>query len=135
MDSDADSDMRTNPFLAASDLPYQLPPFASIRESDYGPAIEQGMAAQLAEIAALTGGLEEPSYDNTVLALERSGQVLRRVMRVFHNQAAADTTPGVQALQAEFGPRLAAHEDALHLDAALFARVRAVYEGSRESRV
>jgi len=133
MDSDADSDMRTNPFLAASDLPYQLPPFASIRESDYGPAIEQGMAAQLAEIAALTGALEEPSYDNTVLALERSGQVLRRVLRVFYNQAAADTTPGVQALQAEFGPRLAAHEDAIHLDAALFARVRAVYEGLRES--
>ncbi|HEU5429888.1 MAG TPA: M3 family metallopeptidase [Actinocrinis sp.] len=134
MDPDADSDMRTNPFLAASGLPYQLPPFASIRESDYGPALELGMAAQLAEIAALTGVLEEPSYDNTVLALERSGQVLRRVLRVFHNQAAADTTPGVQAVQAEFGPRLAAHEDAIHLDAALFARVRAVYQdrGLRE---
>lgn len=134
MDPNADSDVRTNPFLAVSDLPYQLPPFASIRESDYGPAIEQGMAAQLAEIAALTGTSEEPTYDNTILALERSGQMLRRVLRVFYNQAAADTTPRVQALQAEFGPRLAAHEDAIHLDAALFARVRAVYEAARGRR-
>ena len=131
MDPNGDSDVRTNPFFAVSDLPYQLPPFASIREADYGPALAEGMAAQLAEIREVAGASSEPSYDNTVLALERSGQVLRRVLRVFRNQAAADTTPGVQALQAEFGPRLAAHEDAIHLDAALFGRVRAVYEGRR----
>jgi peptidyl-dipeptidase Dcp len=129
MDSNADADVRTNPFSTVSPLPYQLPPFASIRESDYAPALSRGMAEQLAEIAAITETDEAPSYANTMLALERSGALLYRVQRVFRNQAAADTTPGVQALQAEFGPRLAEHEDAIHLDAALFARVRAVREG------
>src|SRR5947209_6619060 len=120
MEQNGDSDVRTNPFFAVSDLPYQLPPFGSIRESNYGPALAHGMAAQLVEIGEVAGASSEPSYDNTVLALERSGQLLRRVLRVFHNQAAANTTPEVQALQAEFGPRLAEHEDAIHLDAALF---------------
>ena len=129
MDPNADTDVRINPFFTESPLPYQLPPFASIRESDYAPALSRGMAEQLAEISAITGASEAPSYANTVLPLERSGALLRRVQRVFRNQAAADTTPGVQALQAEFGPRLAEHDDAIHLDAALFARVRAVREG------
>ncbi len=124
--------MRTNPFFTPSALPYQLPPFESIREADYAPALVGGMAEQLEEIAGIAGAPAEPSYGNTVLALERSGQVLRRTLSVFHNQAAADTTPGVQALQAEFGPRLAEHEDAVHLDAALFARVRAVRDGGLE---
>ena len=129
MELNADAELAANPFFAPSPLPYQLPPFASIRESDYAPALAGGMAAQLAEIAAITGASEAPSYENTVLALERSGQLLRRVLLVFRNKAAADTTPGMQELQARFDPLLADHADAIHLDAALFARVSAVYSG------
>jgi peptidyl-dipeptidase Dcp len=120
--------MSVNPFFTASTLPYQLPPFAEIREEHYAPAIERGMALQLDEIAAIADDPEPPSFSNTLLALERSGDLLQRVLRVFQNQNASDTTPGVQELQAAFSPRLAAHEDAIRLDAALFARIKAVYD-------
>ncbi len=124
--------MSENPFFTASTLPYQLPPFAEIREEHYGPAIERGMALQLDEVAAIAGSAAPADYSNTLLALERSGAVLRRVLRVFFHQTGSDTTPGVQALQTAFSPRLAAHNDAIRLNAALFERVRAVYD-SRSS--
>ncbi|WP_083974293.1 M3 family metallopeptidase [Kitasatospora mediocidica] len=119
--------MTKNPFLAPSPLPYQLPDFAEIREEHYRPALEQGMDEQLAEIAAITGNPEPASFENTVVALERSGSLLRRVLPVFDNHNAALTNPAVQALDAEFRPRLAAHSDAVHLDRALFERIDAVY--------
>ncbi len=117
----------SNPFLAPSTLPYQLPPFAAIREEHYAPALEHGMALHLEEVAAIAGAAEAATFANTIVALESAGDLLRRVVLVFQNQADSDTTPGVQALQAEFNPRLAEHWDAIRLDAALFARVRAVY--------
>lgn len=119
--------MTENPFLAPSQLPYQLPPFAEIREEHYRPALDQGMAEQLAEIAAITGDPEPPSFDNTLVALERSGSLLRQVLAVFENQNSAYTNAAVQELDTEFRPRLAAHSDAIHLDRALFARIDAVY--------
>ncbi|MFJ5925452.1 M3 family metallopeptidase [Kitasatospora sp. NPDC092948] len=119
--------MSDNPFFSPSTLVYELPPFAEIREEHYRPAFERGMADQLAEIAAIVADPEPPTFDNTVVALERSGAVLRRVRVVFENQDASDTTPGVQALDAEISPLLAAHHDAIHLDAALFARLDALY--------
>jgi len=121
--------MSVNPFFTASTLPYQLPPFAEIREEHYAPALERGMALQLDEIAAIAGDPSPPDYSNTLLALERSGTLLQRVLLAFRNQTASDTTPGVQALQTAFSPRLAAHEDAIRLDGALFARIKAVYDG------
>jgi peptidyl-dipeptidase Dcp len=124
--------MSANPFFTASTLPYQLPPFAEIREEHYAPAIERGMAEQLDEIGAIAGDPEPASFANTVLALERSGALLQRVLRVFHQQTGSDTTPGVQELQAAFNPRLAAHEDAIRLDAGLFARIKAVYDARSE---
>ncbi|MFI9271572.1 M3 family metallopeptidase [Kitasatospora sp. NPDC052896] len=119
--------MTQNPFLTPSPLPYQLPPFAEIREEHYRPALEQGMAEQLAEIAAITGGGAPPTFENTLVALERTGSLLERVLVVFDNQSSAHTNPVVQELEAEFRPRLAAHSDAIHLDAALFARIEAVH--------
>ena len=116
-----------NPFLRSSSLPFELPPFADIREEHYLPAFELGMAEQLAEVAAIAGNPEPAGLANTLEALERSGAVLRRVSLVFFNQAASDTTPGIQAIEAEISPRLAAHSDAIHLDPALFARVDALY--------
>jgi peptidyl-dipeptidase Dcp len=120
--------MSENPFFATSTLPYQLPPFASIREEHYAPAFTRGMALQLKEIAQITGSSSPATFSNTVLALERSGGLLERVSRAFYNQTSSDTSPGMQALQAEFSPLLAAHEDAIRMNAALFARVRDVYE-------
>lgn len=117
-----------NPFFEASTLPYRLPPFAEIREEHYAPALERGMASHLQEIAAIAGATEAPTFANTIVALELAGALLERAWAVFQNKADSDTSPGVQALQAEFNPRMASHWDAIHLDPALFARVRAVYD-------
>ncbi|WP_441249913.1 M3 family metallopeptidase [Kitasatospora sp. McL0602] len=124
--------MTENPFYVPSTLAYELPPFAEIREEHYLPAFEQGMTDQLAEIAAIAADPAEPTFENTVVALERSGALLRRVRQAFENQSDADTTPGVQALNAELSPRLAAHSDAILLDQGLFARFDSLYE-ARES--
>ncbi|MFI9332761.1 M3 family metallopeptidase [Kitasatospora sp. NPDC052868] len=120
--------MTENPFFKASTLVYELPPFAEIREEHYLPAFERGMAEQLAEIAEITANPEAPSFDNTLIALERSGALLRRVGAVFFNQASSDTTPGIDLVDAEVSPKIAAHTDAIHLDAELFARIEELYE-------
>ncbi|MGW9043726.1 M3 family metallopeptidase [Streptomyces lydicus] len=117
-----------NPFFEPSDLPYALPPFARIRHEHYLPAFERGMAEQREEIAAIGSRTAPPTFENTVEALERSGAVLGRVRRVFFNKAGSDTDDALQALEAELAPRLAAHDDALLLDPALFARLDALYE-------
>ncbi|WP_055591310.1 M3 family metallopeptidase [Peterkaempfera griseoplana] len=119
--------MTQNPFFSPSTLPYELPPFAEIREEHYLPAFERGMAEQLAEIQAITADPAPPTFENTVVALERSGALLRRVENVFFNQASADTNDAVQAVDAEISPRLAAHADAIHLDRALFERLETLY--------
>ena len=118
-----------NPFFSASTLPYQLPPFASITQAHYLPAFERGMAEQLAEIDAIAADPEPADFENTLVALERSGQLLRRVTNVFFNKASSDTDPGLQEIEAELSPRLAAHRDAIHLNGALFARIKTVYDG------
>ena len=115
--------MTENPFFEPSTLVYELPPFTVIREEHYLPAFERGMADQLAEIAAITADPQPPTFENTLVALERSGALLRRVGAVFENQSAADTNDAVDAVDAQISPRLAAHRDAVHLDAALFARI------------
>ncbi|MQS14336.1 M3 family metallopeptidase [Streptomyces kaniharaensis] len=119
--------MTENPFFTPSTLVYELPPFAGIREEHYLPAYERGMAEQLAEIAAITADPEPPSFANTLVALERSGDLLRRVDAVFRNQSAADTTDVVDEVDAKVSPLLAAHHDAIHLDRALFARIEELY--------
>ncbi|MBF6247906.1 M3 family peptidase, partial [Nocardia elegans] len=121
-----------NPFFERSALPYELPPFARIREEHFLPAFERGMREQLAEVAAIAGDAQAPTFANTVVALERSGAVLRRVRAVFFALVSADSTPGIQAIEAEVSPRLAAHHDAIHLNAELFARIDALYERRAE---
>ncbi|MFE6871830.1 M3 family metallopeptidase [Kitasatospora sp. NPDC057692] len=119
--------MTENPFFRPSTLAYELPPFAEIRPEHYLPAFERGMAEQLAEIAAITADPQPPTVENTLVALERSGRLLHRVKVVFENHSAADTTPEVDRIDAEISPRLAAHRDAIHLDAALFARIEELH--------
>lgn len=117
---------RVNPFLAAGSLPSDFPDFDAIDEKHFAPAFTTGMAEQRAEIDAITGDAEPASFDNTILALERSGAALRRVSAVFFTLAASCSTPGIRAIEAEIAPQLAAHADAITLDPRLFARIEAV---------
>ncbi len=116
-----------NPFFAASTLPFQAPPFDKIRDQDYLPAIEAGMAAQRVEIDAIAHDPSKPTFDNTFVAMEKSGTLLDRAAQVFDAVSEANTNPQLQAVKAELAPKLAAHHDAIYLNAALFARVATVY--------
>jgi peptidyl-dipeptidase Dcp len=121
-----------NPFAAKSPLPFEAPPFDRITDADYQPGFEQGMAAQIAEIRAIADNSAPPSFDNTIVAMERSGAMLRRVSAAFGAVSQADTNPARQAVQKAEATRLAAHNDAIYLDAALFARVEKIFD-QRES--
>jgi len=111
-----------NPFLAPSRLPYQLPDFTAITDEHYLPAFEAGMAAQLAEVAAVVAA-GPVTFENTIEALERSGQLLGRVSRVFFIRVGGHTNPEIKRLHGELAPRLAAHADAIALDPRLFDRI------------
>jgi peptidyl-dipeptidase Dcp len=116
-----------NPFTNPSSLPFQAPAFGQITDADYEPAIEEGMRAQLAEIDAITGQPDPPTFDNTLVALERSGQLLGRAARVFFAMTQANTNDALQALKEKLAPALAAHDDAIHLNAKLFARIGVIH--------
>ncbi len=118
----------TNPFARASTLPFQAPPFDRIKSSDYGPAIRTGMAEQRAEITAITRARSAPTFDNTIAAMERSGRLLERASLAFYGVVGANTDDTLQRTQAELAPEFAAHQDAINLDPALFARVRTLYD-------
>ena len=105
-----------HPLLLPSDLPYQLPKFADFTDDDFGPAIDEGMAAQLEAVAAITANPEPATFDNTLVPLERSGEGLSRVLRIFFNKASADTNEQIDELRATYAPKLAAHSDAIALD-------------------
>lgn len=105
-----------------------MPPFDRIEDAHFEPAIEQGMAAQLEEVSRIASNTEPPTFENTIVELERSGQLLDRVTRVFRNLVSTDTNETLQAVQRKVSPRLAGHQDAILLNPELFARVKAVYE-------
>jgi peptidyl-dipeptidase Dcp len=117
----------SNPFYAKSTLPYQAPPFDRIHDADYQPAIEAGMAEQRREMKAIAENPAAPTFENTIVAMEKSGQLFSRVMAVFNGITGANTNPTLQGVQDAMAPKLAAHQDAIYLDAKLFARVKAVY--------
>jgi len=117
-----------NPFYALSDLPYQLPPFERIEIDHYLPAFERGMAEQRAEVEAIVADPARPTFDNTLVALERSGRILQRVSAAFFTVTSADTNPRLQEIEAEVVPRLSAHTDAIMLDPGLYRRIRDLYE-------
>ena len=116
-----------NPFLSPSTLPYGLPPFADIRDEHYRPAFEIGMKEQLAEVAAVVASTDSPTFANTMLPLERSGQTLQRVAEVFFNKSSSDSTDFTNTLEEEIAPRLAAHSDAIRLNPDLYARIADLY--------
>lgn len=117
-----------NPFLTQSKLPFQAPPFDKIRDSDYKPAIEEGMKQQLAEIKKITDNIVAPTFENTLVALEKSGQLLNRVSLVFNAVTSANTDSILQKVQEEEAPKLASHNDAIYLNEKLFGRVKSIYE-------
>ncbi|AJW78821.1 M3 family metallopeptidase [Clavibacter michiganensis] len=122
-----------NPFLEPSSLPSGMPPFADIREEHFRPAFEAGIAEHLAEVRAIAESTEPPTFENTLVALERSGRILDRVGHVFFTLTSSDSSPFTRELEAEIAPELAAHEDAIRLDSALYARIRAVHDARHES--
>jgi len=116
-----------NPFARPSTLPFELPPFDKIRDEDYTPAFEAGMREQLKEVAAIAHNPQPATFENTIVALERSGRVLDRVGTVFFNLSSCNTDPKMQEIDTVMAPKLAAHNDAIFLDAALWARVDKLY--------
>jgi peptidyl-dipeptidase Dcp len=119
---------RPNPFEQASTLPYQAPDFRNIKDSDYQPAIDEGMRRHMAEVDKIAGQSAAPDFENTIAALEKSGRMLDRVLETFYAVVQANTNPTLDKVQTAEAPRLAAHQDAIFLNAKLFARVKALYE-------
>jgi len=116
-----------NPFYSASPLPFQAPQFDKIKDSDYQPAIEEGMRVHAAEMIKIANNTASPTFDNTIVAMEKSGVMLNRVMMVFGAVAGANSDPVLQQLQEDEAPKLAAHFDAINLNSKLFKRVAAIY--------
>ena len=117
-----------NPFAKASTLPYQAPPFDKIKDSDYQPAIEEGMQQQTVEIEKIANNKEAPTFANTIEAMEKTGRLLSRVGAVFGAVAGANTNPVLQKVQEDEAPKLSAHQDAIYLNPKLFARIEAIYK-------
>ncbi|GAB2478314.1 M3 family metallopeptidase [Promicromonospora xylanilytica] len=119
-----------NPFAAPSTLPYELPDFAAIRAEHYEPAVVAGMAAHRAEVEAIATDPQPPTVENTLEALERAGQLLDRATSAFYNLLPADSTPALEDIQERLAPRLAAHRDAVGMDARLHERVRTLADAA-----
>jgi peptidyl-dipeptidase Dcp len=117
-----------NPLLTESSLPYHVPPFDKIKNEHFAPAIEEGMREQLKEIATVANNPEKPTFDNTIVALERTGRLLDRAERTFSNLNACNTNPAMQKIDKEMAPKLAAHHDEIFLNPKLFARVQQLYD-------
>ncbi|QPC97772.1 M3 family metallopeptidase [Qipengyuania soli] len=118
----------TGYFASDSTLPFKAPDFTKITEDDYVPAFDQGMAIHSAEIQAIIDNPEAPTFENTIVALEKSGQMLNRVATVFFALTGSNTTDRLDAINTEISPKLTAHGDSITLNPALFARVKAVYD-------
>ena len=117
-----------NPLLVESPLPLHYPQFDKIKNEHFLPAFEQGMAENLREVNAIATNPAPPTFENTVIALEKSGELLGRTSRIFSNLSGTFTNPEIQAIQRSLAPRLAAHADAVNLNPALFARIAALYD-------
>jgi peptidyl-dipeptidase Dcp len=126
--SDSVAAPAANPFASASTLPFQAPPFDKIKDSDYQPGFEEGMREQIAEIETIAGNTAAPTFENTIVAVEKSGRMLDRVNAAFQAVVQANTNDTLDKVQTAEAPKLAAHHDAIFLDPGLFARVKAVYD-------
>ncbi len=121
-----------NPFLSEWDTPFGVPPFDLIKEEHFKPAYEEGMKKQRAEVDAIVGNAESPTFENTVEVLERSGALLTKVDYVFNNRSSSLTNDKIQTIEKELAPVLSKHQDDILLNEDLFKRVQAVYESRDE---
>ena len=117
-----------NPLLAPWTGPFETPPFTLIKPEHFSPAFATGMAAHLAEVAVIANAADTPTFENTLVALEHSGRTLDRVAGVFWNLTGADSNDALQAVERDIAPKLAAHANAITSNAALFARIDAVFK-------
>jgi peptidyl-dipeptidase Dcp len=117
-----------NPFYSASTLPFHAPPFDRIKDEDYQPAIEAGMAQQLAEMKRIANNAAPPTLANTFIAMEKTGRLLARAQLAFSGVSNANTNPALQSAKTALAPKTAAHADAIHLNERLFKRVAAIYK-------
>lgn len=124
-----------NPLLRASSLPFGLPPFDQLKDEHFKPALEQGMAEQLREVDAIAQAPEPPTFENTIVALERSGQLFLRAQRTFNNLTSAHTNDTLRAVEKEMSPKIAAHTDAIRLNPALFTRIDSLHRRSAELKL
>src|SRR5213596_1628007 len=122
------SNVEGNPLLTESALPYHYPAFDKIKDEHFAPAMEAGMREQLKEGEVVANSSEKPTFENTIVALERTGRLLDRAERTFDNLNACNTNPTLQKIETEMAPKLAAHRDAIHLNSKLFARVQELYD-------
>jgi peptidyl-dipeptidase Dcp len=118
-----------NPFFGESPLPLHYPQFDRIRDSDFAPAFDRGMDEELAEVSAIADNPAPPTFDNTIVALQRAGRILERARTVFSSLVGADTNDAREALRAEYAPKFSAHRDAIMLNPRLFARIQALHDG------
>jgi peptidyl-dipeptidase Dcp len=116
-----------NPFYAPSALPFHAPPFDKVKDGDYLPAIEAGMAQQLAEIERIANESAPPTFENTFVAMEKSGRLLNRALAAFDGVSQADTNPTLQSAKTALAPKRAAHDDAIHFNKKLFGRIATIH--------
>ncbi|WP_394779295.1 M3 family metallopeptidase [Undibacterium sp.] len=117
-----------NPFMTPSTLPYGMPAFDKIKDEHYAPAFTEAMRRQTSEINAIAENTAAPTFDNTIVAMEKAGRMLHQVSAVFFNLTSANTDPAMEAISRDLAPKLAAHNDAIRLNSKLFARISAVYD-------
>src|SRR6202011_1256745 len=117
-----------NPLLKESTLPYHLPPLDKIKDEHSVPAIEAGMRDQLKEVDTVANNSAKATFENTVVALERTGRLLDRAETTFSNLNSCNTNPAMQKIETEMAPKLSAHRDAIHLNSKLFARIQELYD-------
>ena len=118
---------KSNPFYAVSTLPFHVPAFDKIKNSDFKPAMEEGIRQQMAEIEKITNNASPATFENTLVAMERSGRLLNRVGAVLNVLTGAYTNPELQKVEQEMAPKLSANNDAIYLNTKLFKRVEAIY--------
>jgi peptidyl-dipeptidase Dcp len=121
------TDITANPFYKDSTLPFGAPDFSKIKDSDYVPAMTEGMRLQMQEVDKIANNPAAPTFDNTIVAMEKTGAMLTRVMNVFSLLAGADTNPTLEKISEDMAPKFAAHQDAIYLNAKLFARIQSLY--------
>lgn len=128
-----DASLSSNPFLKKSKLQYEAPEFDKIKNEHFKPAFDFGLKQHDAEILKIADNPEKPTFENTIVALEKSGEVLKRAMIVFSNLTSADTNPSLQALDEEYAPVFAAHSDKMYLNDNLYQRIKSITDNGLDA--